>query len=796
MMVSYFKIALRYLAKNKIYSFINVAGLSLSLSCAMLMILYTKDELSFDTFHKDVNSIYLIAIDVRQPDGSSDWKMGVTGFLHGPRFKATVPEIQSYLRLSPSYKDIKLGDEVQSQKIILADTNFFSMFQFPLIHGNSKTALVQPNSVVISQDVAIKHFGTEDALNKIILIESEGQFKPYTVTGVAKRCPQNSSIQFEVLLPLAIPIEVEQKIDNWVDDNVNTFVRLSAGSNVATVNAKMQQVFESESKEVMNRVRSTGFTQSFHHQLQSFTDIHLSQEIIAEGSLINGSNPMYSYILSGIALFILIIACINFVNLTIARSVKRAREIGIRKVVGSGRQQLIGQFLGESFLLCCLSFISALFLAKLLLPFFNSVINKELSLSYLMDVRLIVSYLILLIVTGLLAGFYPAIVLSGYNPVQTLYNQFRLSGKNYLQRGLVIFQFALATFMILATITIYLQFDYLTTKQLGFDPDHIVGVPKRNLSLKESAVFRDELLKNPEIESVAPFGHDMTVLKLTGDRIYNPTYEIVDENFIDILKIPIVLGRNFSTQFPSDSIHSVLVNEAFVKMAGWTNPIGSEVNLFNTKEKKVVIGVVKDYHFQSLREIIGPQLFSAISNTDDHYQRWLVRIKPNSEASSLPFIEKTFKKLFPLTPYAYEFYDEKILQNYEAESKWKKVILLGASMTIFIAGIGLFGLSILTAERRFKEIGIRKVLGASVQYVALTLSKEFVQLISIALLIAMPIAYYACSSWLETYPYRTNVGPGTFILTGTLVVIIALATTSFQSIKTALSNPVESLRRD
>lgn len=495
-------------------------------------------------------------------------------------------------------------------------------------------------------------------------------------------------------------------------------------------------------------------------------------------------------------MFILTIACINFINLTIARSAKRAKEIGIRKVVGGGRQQLIIQFLGESFLLCLLSFIGAMILAQLLLPVFNNLVNKELSLSYLIDGRLITIYLFLLITTGLLAGFYPALVLSGYNPVQTLYTRFKLSGKSYFQKTLIVFQFALATFMVIATLTVYIQFDYLTTKDLGYDPGNVVRVTKRDLTHREAKVFSEELSKNPNIISISPQNHGMENGKVNADSILHFTYEAVNENFIDLFNIQIAQGRNFSSVNPSDSSNSVIINQAFVKKAGWTEPIGQEVKMMDGATRRV-IGITKDYNYESLKRTIEPQLFSlAFNGNSPSYQYLLIRIQPNSESNCIPFIEKTFKELFPMHPYSYQFYNEINLKSYEAESKWKKVILLSAFLTIFIAGIGLFGLSILTAESRFKEIGIRKVLGASVKTIVFALYKDHLSLISLALLIAIPTSYYAGSIWLDNYPYRTEVGVGTFIGAGIFVLAIAGVTISYQTIKTALLNPVDSLRTE
>lgn len=792
MVASYIKITLRFLAKNKAYSFINIAGLTLGLSCAMLMILYIKDELSFDKFHKDVWSHYIIAIEVQNADGSSFDKMALTGILQGPRFKDNLPEIESFVRLSSTYRDIKLGEGVNSQKILEADSNFFSFFDFPLIHGDSKTALQNIHSVVISEDVAIRHFGTDNAIDKTILFASEGGFIPYTVTGVSKRCPQNSSIQFEAVIPIQ---EIKTPTD-WVNAYLATLVKVTPGSDIKFVSAKMQKVFENESKEAMEQVRSYGFTQSFQHKLLPFADIHLNQDFQALGGLTNASDPIYSYILSGIAAFILVIACINFINLSIARSVKRAKEIGIRKVVGGARLQLLGQFLGESFLLCIVSFIAAMLFAGLLLPVFNNLVNKELSLSYLADVKLISIYLSILFLTGLLAGFYPAIVLSGYHPTQILYSRFRLVGKNYRQRALIVFQFALATFMIISTITIYLQFEYLTTKDLGYEPDNVMKVTKRGLTPREAKMFNEELVKNSSILATSPQRHGIMNGKVNGDTIINFTYEAIGENFIDLFKIPVAQGRNFSQANTSDSANTVVINEAFAKKAGWREPIGQEVEMMDGTKKRV-IGVVKDYNYESLKKLIEPQLFSlGFDPSDPTYEHLLIRIQPNSESTSISHIEQVFKKLFPMHPYSFQFYSDANLLSYQAEAKWKIVILISAFLTIFIAGIGLFGLSILTAESKFKEIGIRKVLGASVNTIVVAIYKEHLLLIALALLIAIPAAHYAATKWLGNYYYRIELGVGIFFAAGFLVTLIAVATVSYQTIRTALLNPVDTLRTE
>ena len=676
--------------------------------------------------------------------------------------------------------------------------SFFSVFSFALLSGDPKNCLTEAHSIVITEDVAKKQFGTTDALGKIMMLKDDSVFVPYKVTAVAKKVPQNSSIKFSILLPLKIPAGEGIDNEDWFNFFLNTFVVLSPKANVQQVETRMQKFYTEDSREGMKAMNEKfgDILGSSSYFLQPFTDMHLSVELPPQNGLSDASNPMYSYILSGIALFILLIACINFVNLTVARSVKRAKEIGIRKVVGGDRKQLIMQFLGESFLLCFIAFVFAIVLVQLALPLFNSLSNKALAISYLFDVKLIAAYIVLFFITGLLAGFYPALVLSGYNPVQTLYSRFNLGGKNYLQKTLVVLQFSLASFLIIATFTIYAQFNYLTTEKLGYDDSNLVTVSKNNLKRSEVGLLKTELIKNPNIIDVAPknAGEWGTAAKVNGDSVVQFTYETVNESYIPILKIPVLQGRNFSTQFPSDSTSSVLVNESFVKKAGWKNPIGQTVDFWYNNEKYTVIGVVKDYHFTSLNQEIGPELFTM--KAGNSYGMAYIKIKPNSETSSLKYIEQTYKRLFPITPYSYTFKSEANIKNYEAEAKWKQIMLFSAVITIFVSCIGLFGLSVLSAEKRTKEIGIRKVLGASVSGVVTILSKDFLKLVAIALIIAIPLAWIAANKWLNNYPYRIELSWQMFAAAGILVIFIALATVSFQAIRAALSNPAKSLRTE
>lgn len=801
MIKNYFKTAFRNLLRNKVYSFINIMGLSLGLACAMLIILYVKDEVSYDRFHKNVSNIYRIGMKRLKTDGSLDGIGGFTGYLQGPRFTAAIPEIKSFVRFQERYKNIKAGNEIKSQQMFEVDSNFFSVFTFPLVEGNPKTVLLDPNSLVISEEMAKKQFHTIDAVGKTIMVkDEEDNFIPYKVTGVAKRCPQNSSIKFDALCRIDVSKDDADLNENWFNFFLNTFVVLNPGANAKNVEAKMQRFYETDAAETIKMVREKyGDSTATKYSLQPYTDMHLSKDYKAENGLTDASNPMFSYILSGIVIFILLIACINFVNLTVARSVKRAKEIGIRKVVGGNRKQLVMQFLGESFFLCFIAFLLAVIFVQLVLPVFNQLSNKVLSLSYLLDMKLVSGYIVLFLLTGLLAGFYPAMVLSGYNPVETLYSRFTLAGKNYLQKGLVVLQFALASFLIIGTITIYQQFHYLTNEKLGYDDSSlvIVNLKERGIEHNEAPLIKDEIMKAASIENInfKNGGSWGTIAKVNGETQLPFAFETIDEAYIPMLKIPVVKGRNFSKDFPSDSTHSILVNEEFVKKAGWKEPIGQQVNFwYNDGEKYTVVGVVKNYHYEALTEEIGPQLFTM--KPGNRYGIMVIKVKPNSISAALDHIQRVFKKIFPTSPYSYVFKDEQNRKAYEAEAKWKQILLFGAILTIFISCIGLFGLSVLSAEKRTKEIGIRKVLGASVRNVVSILSTDFIKLVTIALLIAIPLAWMAASKWLENYPYRISLSWWMFAIAGLLVLVIALATVSFQAVKAAMANPVKNLRTE
>jgi putative ABC transport system permease protein len=794
MLKSYFLTAIRNLWRSKIYSAINISGLSVGLACCMLIMLFAKDEVSFDRFHAKGNRIFHIVTETKSPNGSTN-KFGSTGNMPGPTFTREIPEVENFVRIQQGTFTLRHGTDVFDQDIFTVDSNFFLFFSFPLLYGNSTTALNNPRSVVLTEETAKKYFGTINPIGKTIDLKLRDQFEPFVVTAVAKDPPQNSSIRFSMILPYSTS---DSKDDHaWMDFFLNTFVLLKQGANAGKIEAKMARSFhQNADAEIKADEQKYGPQGQFTYHLQPLLKMHLDKDYPPDNGLSNASNPIYSYILIGISSFLLLIACINFVNLTIARSLKRAREIGIRKVVGGNQKQLIVQFLGESYIICFFSFLLGLLLAKLLLPFFNELSNKALSFEYLLDVRLVLLFIGLFLVTGLLAGFYPALILSRFNPVKTLYGKYQFTGKNYLSKGLVVFQFTLSTFLIVATITFYRQTNYLTHFNLGYNDKNVVVVHAKALNQDQMALVKNELLKNSSITGVTADqgGRWITHAHVNNGLDLEFEFKYIDENYFPFFQIPILSGRNFSKAYSTDTSGSVMVNEAFVKAAGWKNPIDQVVDFFYNNKKYRVIGVIKNYYYTSLNEPIKPELFTM--NPSLHYNDIFMKVKPREVGGALNYIQHTFKRLFPLQPYQYTFKDVSNAEQYASESKWKQIISFSALLTIFISCIGLFGLATLAAEKRIKEIGIRKVLGASVSLITRKLSGDFLILVIIASFIALPLAWVAMNEWLQNYPIRIYLSGWMLLLALSLIMLIALVTVSFQAIRAARANPINSLRAE
>ncbi len=796
MFSNYFKIAWRNLSKRFAFSLINTLGLSVGLACCMLILLYAKDEVSYDRFHANKVEIYRLVATSTTPKGEVN-NLAVTGMVPGPAFKDNIPEIKAFVRIQGDGFAVKKGVDIFQQPVLNVDSNFFSVFSFPLKAGNPQTVLNDPYSIVLTEETAKKYFGTTEALGQQLQMKTDDStFKPFTVTGITAAVPQNSSIKFDMLVPMSFR-RLQGNDNSWINFYLNTFLLLPEGVKLQQVESKLAKVYATEaSTQLKEAEEKYDLKEKIRFGLQPLLDIHLSKDYKAENGLTGASNPLYSYILSGIALFVFLIACINFVNLTIAGSLKRAKEVGVRKVVGSQRRQLVVQFLSESFLLTFISFLLAILLVNLLLPFFNIVSNKALAFSYLLDVKLISVFIAMFLLTGLLAGFYPAVVLSRFTPVETLYGKLRFGGRNYLLRGLIVVQFALATFLIIATVIVYSQFRYLTGFNLGYNDKNVAVIKAGRFDRYKYEIVKAELLHNPAILSISADqgGRWETVAHINGDVEATFNMKIIDENYLPMLQIPIVQGRNFLKGISSDTANGVLVNEAFVKMAGWRQPLGEVIDFFYHNKKYNVLGVVKDYHFAALNEAIKPQIF--LSNPEYSLQDVYVKINPQKTAEILPFLQSIFKQLFPFQPYEYKFKDAENATQYEAEAKWKQIISFGAILTIFISCIGLLGLSMLAAEKRTKEIGIRKVLGASVATIVRTLSIAFLKLVLLAAVIAIPFAVWLSQRWLKNYPYRVTLNGWMFGGATVLILLVAAATISIQAVRAAVANPVKSLRTE
>ena len=805
MLKNYFKIAFRHLWKKKLYSFINVSGLAVALTCMVLSILYFKNERSFDNFHK--NNPHLFRINTTYIDNKTGATeiTGGTGQVQGPAFKNKIPEIQDYVRVfgGDIIENVKSLDKAFNLSADFADSCFFKVFSFPLLYGNPNTALSDKHSIVITEKNALKFFGTTNVVGKRLEVADtpDSLFASFTISAVTKNLPANSSIQFDILIPFSYFQKALFKENEWLNMSyLGTFVVLHPQSDLKKIEQEFVSIHNANAKEQLKQEgKTTGVDKRTLYKLQPITDIHLHPYYSGksrEGGFSNGSSPVYSYFLMGIALFILVMASINFINLNIGNSLKRAKEIGVRKINGSSKRQIIFQFLIESSITCIAALCIALVLTQSLLPFLNQLADRQIVLSSLLDWKLFCYFICLLITNILLAGLYPAFILARFKPSEVLYNKIALSGRDWLGKGLVVLQFSIAICLIIGSIIYYKQMDFIRTKDLGYNPDNIVriDIPNRRDARTIYTTFKNELSKEPGIKQIALEAGTNDIKVYVENNAVVSNYKVVDPSYIPILEIPLKEGRNFSDAYPTDKTDAVIVNEGFVKAAGLKNPIGTSVQIkdWYTKNAKI-IGVVKDYHISSLKEMIQP----AILGVNNLWEgTLLIKIDKRSQKQSLAALEKVYKAAIPGSEYSYAFWDEFNAKEYLQERKWQKIIGVATILSISICCLGLFGLTHLATHLRVKEIGIRKVLGASVSSIASLISKDFIKLVLIAIIIASPIAWYFMNEWLQDFAYRINISWGIFLVAGITAVFIALLTISFQAIKAAMANPVKSLRSE
>ena len=798
------KTTFRHLKQNKLYSFINIIGLVIGISCVLSAVLYWKDEGSFDSFHQKNPNIYRITTSIAESKGDKIHLSGSTGQVQGPAFKAGLPEVQDYVRILGGGigGDVITDNKSMHLQMLFADESFFNIFSFPLLHGNPQTVLKDMNAVVITESTAIKLFRSTDVVGKQLQLDADPSAKrlgkPMLITGVVKNIPANSSIQFELLLPMKfMQLSFEDK--NWLNAYLSTFVLLNSNTDGKTVIQKFNRIYSLNAKDQLaENIKTYGYDPAISYGLQPMTDIHLNPlDISMESGIVNGSSPVFSWLFMGIAIFILLMASINFINISIADSLKRAKEVGVRKISGGSRYEIIMLFLSESASLCLIAFILAVLLTTLSLPVFNHFTGKQISLLNSYSVKLVLYFISIFIAIIIITGFYPAWVLSRFSAKEALYNKQKLFGHNIFGKSLIVFQFSLAVFLLITTIVYYNQMNFIRTKDLGYDPHEVIKlqIPGDREIIPVERFLKNELAREPDIKSVSfGGGESMYEVKLKGRNI-NAIHKVIDENYLSTLEIPLVIGRNISLSFPADSSHAVIVNEAFVKIAGLEGAIGMELKTdeYFDKETKTIIGVVKDYHLGSLREPIKPMVM--------FMSRWygggiLVKLEKTRLKEGLAAMENAYKRAIPQAVYQYHFLDELNASQYEQEQRWQYIIHIATSFSIAICCLGLFGLSHLAAYQRVKEIGIRKVLGATVTQVFALFSASFLKLVIVAILIASPFAWLIMNQWLQDFAYRVNIGPVVFITAGVISLSIALFAVSFHVIKAAMANPVISLRTE
>ena len=800
MLKNYIKISARNLLRQKLYSSINIFGLAVALAFCILIFLFVRDEMTHDSFHQNADRLYRVNILTKEDDGSI-LIHGMTPPPLGPAFLEEFPEIVHMARF------IKRGDVVNYQEqssretIALADPDFFRMFSFRLIKGDPQTVLEDRNSVVLTEEVAKRFFGNENPMGKILSIKMGRRFFDFTVAGIAQDTPQNSSITFDFLVPFdrVRDYTPENLLNQWLGLTTLTFIELQKGTREAELESKFPSFIQKHLGAAIQKYRK-GDLSAYQVGIQPLREVYLNTKV--RSYYVAGSNPLYSYILGGIALLILIIAAINYMNLAIARSAARLREIGVRKVLGADRRKLMNQFFCESLFFSFISLCLGIAFAELFLSAFNNFTSKKLSIGYFTDWTTLSSLVALMFIVGIVSGSYPALFLSGFRPAQVLRSHLKIGGKSRFSRGLVVVQFTLSIFLIISTLVMTSQLNYLRNRDLGIKGDQVVIVPTQGSPQGTQIVerFRNELATYGNILSVAgsceALGNDGTyiesVVRYQTSKIMTH-YFWIDQDFLKTLGLEIIEGRDFEREFTSDPKESVIVNETLVKEMGWDSAVGKQIRTFmGRREPLTIIGVTKDFHFESLHTQIKPAIF--YMEPRNPLEFIYIRIRTDDIPASLGLLESTWKKNAPNFPFMYSFLDEEFHKLYRMEERWQRVVRNTSIFAIIISCLGLFGLSALVITRRTKEIGIRKVLGASVTGLTRMVSMDFLKLVIFANVAAWPLAYYAMSRWLRGFAFRIDIKLWIFLLAAVLAAAVALITVGYQAVKAAVANPVESLR--
>jgi len=808
MISNYIKIAFRNLIRFKAYSAINITGLAIGMACCILILLYVYDEMSYDRFNKNSDRIYRIVVDGGL--GENSFKAAVTAPPLRNALLQDYPEVEAVTRIRNfGFPVLRYEDKVFSEeKFYWVDSTFFDVFTLNFIKGDPKTALTQPLSVVLTQKMAKKYFGNENPMGKIFNMDNR---RDYKVTGVVKEFPENSHFHFDFLGSMSSYDFVDQQ--GWLNNSFYTYLLLRKDFPAEQFEAKLPALVQKYVYPVIERFLNVPMAElkkrgaKYQYVLQPLTDIHLYSNYDVE--LEPNGDISYVYIFSLIALGILLIACINFTNLATARSTNRLKEIGVRKTLGSSRQQLIKQFLTESILMTFIAVIISLIIIEIALPSFSDLVGKQLSINYLESVFSVPLLILFILLVGTIAGAYPALYLSSFNPVRVLKKETGNSGRNpWLRNSLVVVQFAVSIFLFIGTIIIYSQLDYISNKKLGFNKDQVVVVKKTDdIAIKRPhniESFVNDLKSIPGVidasNSTQIFGENFgnTPYKMYGtndNHIMNIMF--ADYDFASVYGIQMAQGRFYSREYGTDTT-AIVINETAARDFGIADdPIGKQIVHAHANDEEAdvynVIGIMKDFNYQSLHQKIQPMIIH-LFNSQGFGRNVSVKLSPNNMKKELSEINDVWHKYAGNQAFEYVFFDEDFAKAYAAEKRTGVIVSVFSILAIFIACLGLFGLAAFTTEQRTKEVGIRKILGASVPGIVVLLLKDFAKWVLISNIIAWPIAYLALNKWLEDFAYRVDVSVWAFIIASVIAILIAIFTVSYQSIKAAIANPVKSLR--
>ncbi|MCW5912883.1 MAG: ABC transporter permease [Cyclobacteriaceae bacterium] len=806
---NYFKVATRNIAKRKLYSFINAIGLSIGIAFSVLIYLYIQDEKNFDRFHVNKDRIYRLdkASYNTQAAQRGEYPVKRSAYVPlplGNAVKDEIPEVQYLTRFNGGERGIfRYGEKVFSEGITLVDADFFRMFSFPLIAGSADRLFSDKYEVVLTPEIAQKYFGQEEPVGKVITLDLQGE-KQFTVTGLIETPPANSSLIFKILVPIQSHPRYEHNLDQWGSFSFPTFIQLYPQATITDLKTKADTVIKKYMGEMLDRWHKeqnvpAGFS-FFEPAYTNLADIHLKTEVGWD----KVSDPKYAWILGGIALLIIVIASINYISLALTTSASRKIEVGIRKVVGAHRQQLVWQFGLESLMLAVISMFIGLGLAVFFLPAFNEFTGKGIALISLSMAQVAGASLGIALVVGLLAGSYPAVFLSGFLPVTVLKGGFTSKMKAGFTKPLVVFQFFLSASMIICSIIMYRQMEFIATKDLGFDKEHVLVIPTQTGWSEEAdrvvEQFRNKMSAEPSVVDVAGTsssfsrGHSIYGYKIKDENKRAYVYR-VDPEYISLLSLTLKEGRNFDKRIASDG-NAVIINESLARDMGWDNPLEEHLNW---REDTVglgsqVIGVLSDYHFLSLNNDIEPMFLSIDKKSTGYLTTMLVKLSPGDIPQKIEKVKSAWAELYPDKPFDYSFMDEDVAKQYNSYKRWMSITALSTGFAIFIACLGLFGLAGINAVNRTKEIGIRKVMGAELSHIFVLLNKQFVLLAVIAFLLAAPLSWYFMNKWLASFKYVITVGWELFAVSMLAGMSIALLTVSYHAIKAAWINPADTLK--